>query len=107
MYIVLCRSFACQSKTAMQSVADDNEQDDELDFNVNILGTRKCHIATRGDDKEASLKLYKALVSTSVDAFSSGIRAYKAAIAVKDKKLNFTKLADIAKAKYTSLKIHD
>eukprot|EP00957_Ditylum_brightwellii_P014114 1063992-Ditylum_brightwellii.AAC.3 len=58
-----------------------------------------------GDEKQASLKLYKALVSTSVDAFSSEIRAYKVAITIKDKQLDFTKIMTIAKAKYTSLKM--
>eukprot|EP00957_Ditylum_brightwellii_P126333 9631339-Ditylum_brightwellii.AAC.1 len=56
-----------------------------------------------GDDSQASLKLYEALVLSKVDAFSSKIRAYKTAIAAKDKPLNFTKLLTIARAEYTSL----
>eukprot|EP00957_Ditylum_brightwellii_P115379 8799447-Ditylum_brightwellii.AAC.1 len=54
-----------------------------------------------GNDKQASLKLYNALLLTAVDAFSSEIRAYKAAIAAKNKHLGFTKLTTIACAKYT------
>eukprot|EP00957_Ditylum_brightwellii_P015041 1134571-Ditylum_brightwellii.AAC.1 len=56
-----------------------------------------------GDDSQASLKLYEALVSSKVDAFNSEIRAYKAAIAAKIKPLNFTKLLTIVHAEYTSL----
>eukprot|EP00957_Ditylum_brightwellii_P172602 13139449-Ditylum_brightwellii.AAC.1 len=51
-----------------------------------------------GDDKQTSLRLYKALVMTSVDALSSEIRAYKVAIAARDKQLDFTKLTTISKA---------
>jgi hypothetical protein len=58
-----------------------------------------------GDDSQASLKLYEALVSSKVDAFNSEIRAYKAAIAAKDKPLDFTKILTIACAEYTSLVI--
>eukprot|EP00957_Ditylum_brightwellii_P051581 3911724-Ditylum_brightwellii.AAC.1 len=84
----------------------------ELDFNIDVF----CNYAYEmlktlqdagGNDKQASLKLYPALVLITVDAFSSEIRAYKAAIATKDKLLDFTKLTTIAKAKYTSLKMHD
>eukprot|EP00957_Ditylum_brightwellii_P049817 3776971-Ditylum_brightwellii.AAC.1 len=56
-----------------------------------------------GDDRQASLKLYEALVSSKVNAFNSEIRVYKAAIVAKDKPLYFIKLLTIACAKYTSL----
>eukprot|EP00957_Ditylum_brightwellii_P052647 3991457-Ditylum_brightwellii.AAC.1 len=52
---------------------------------------------TRGNDKQASLKLYKALMLTTVVAFSSEIKTCKAAIAAKDNQLDFTKLTTIAK----------
>eukprot|EP00957_Ditylum_brightwellii_P017873 1345883-Ditylum_brightwellii.AAC.1 len=56
-----------------------------------------------GDDSQASLKLYEALVLSKVDALNSEVRAYKAAIAAKDKPLDFIKLLTIACAEYTSL----
>eukprot|EP00957_Ditylum_brightwellii_P126933 9676866-Ditylum_brightwellii.AAC.1 len=58
-----------------------------------------------GTDKQAPLKLYKALVTSHNDSFNSEIQAYKAAIAAKCKALEFSKLATMTKAKYTSLKI--
>eukprot|EP00957_Ditylum_brightwellii_P120736 9209910-Ditylum_brightwellii.AAC.1 len=59
-----------------------------------------------GDDIQASLKLYEALVLSKVDALNSEIRAYKAAIVAKDNPLVFTKLLTIAGNKYTSLVMH-
>eukprot|EP00957_Ditylum_brightwellii_P149538 11387797-Ditylum_brightwellii.AAC.1 len=56
-----------------------------------------------GDDSQASLKLYEALVLSKVDAFNSEIRVYKAAIVAKEKSLDFTKLLTITHAEYTSL----
>eukprot|EP00957_Ditylum_brightwellii_P145963 11115361-Ditylum_brightwellii.AAC.1 len=56
-----------------------------------------------GDDSQASCKLYEALVLSTVDAFNSEIRVYKAAIVTKDKALDFTKLLTIVHDKYTSL----
>eukprot|EP00957_Ditylum_brightwellii_P033997 2574792-Ditylum_brightwellii.AAC.1 len=65
--------------------------------------TLKTLCNTGGDDSQASLKLYEALVLSKVNAFNSDIRAYNAAIVAKDKPLNFTKLLTIARAEYTSL----
>eukprot|EP00957_Ditylum_brightwellii_P139907 10661215-Ditylum_brightwellii.AAC.1 len=45
---------------------------------------------TGGDDKQAALKLYEALVTTKNDSFNSEIRAYKAAVAAKDQNLSFS-----------------
>ena len=80
----------------------------KMKFNVNKFcdnsaETLKPLCDACGDDSQASLKLYEALVSSKVDAFNSEIRAYKAAIAAKDKPLDFTKLLTIACAEYTSL----
>eukprot|EP00957_Ditylum_brightwellii_P008772 665086-Ditylum_brightwellii.AAC.1 len=72
-----------------------------MNFNVNKF----CNYSTEtlktlrdagGDDSQASLKLYEALVVSKVDAFNSEIRAYKATILAKDKPLDFTKLLTIA-----------
>eukprot|EP00957_Ditylum_brightwellii_P064499 4894877-Ditylum_brightwellii.AAC.1 len=57
----------------------------DLKFDVNKF----CDYATEtlktlrnagGDDKQAALKLYEALVTTKNDSFNSEIRAYKAAV---------------------------
>ena len=142
MYIALWKSFARPIKTAMQTIADDNDTDGpallyhllrqytgtaesvirtyqlslnnlpeklaEMKFDVDKFcdysaETLKTLRDAGGDDSQASLKLYEALVSSKVDAFNSEIRAYKAAIAAKDKPLDFTKLLTIARAEYTSL----
>eukprot|EP00957_Ditylum_brightwellii_P141451 10776244-Ditylum_brightwellii.AAC.1 len=58
-----------------------------------------------GDDNQASLKLYEALVSSILDAFNSEFRTYKAEISRKDKLLDFIKLMTIEHTKYTSLTI--
>eukprot|EP00957_Ditylum_brightwellii_P060286 4578650-Ditylum_brightwellii.AAC.1 len=63
----------------------------------------KTLCGVEGDDKQASLKLHKALVSTKVDAFSCKIRAYKAAVATNDRLLDFTKLTNITSMEYTFL----
>eukprot|EP00957_Ditylum_brightwellii_P024318 1833864-Ditylum_brightwellii.AAC.1 len=83
----------------------------EMKFNVDKFcnysaETLKTLRNIGGDDSQASLKLYEALILSKVDAFNSEIRAYKAAIAAKDKPLDFTKLLTIARAKYTSLVMH-
>eukprot|EP00957_Ditylum_brightwellii_P181411 13818966-Ditylum_brightwellii.AAC.1 len=51
----------------------------------------------KGDDKQAALKLYKALVTTKNDSFNSEIQAYKAAVVAKDQNLSFSKLINVAK----------
>eukprot|EP00957_Ditylum_brightwellii_P205131 15342427-Ditylum_brightwellii.AAC.1 len=84
----------------------------EVDFDIDAF----CNYASKtletlkdagGDVKQASFNLIEALVLTSVDTFSSEIRAYKSAIAAKDKQLDFTKLTTIAKTKCPSLNIHN
>eukprot|EP00957_Ditylum_brightwellii_P113733 8671337-Ditylum_brightwellii.AAC.1 len=133
MYIALWKSFAHQIKTAMKIITDNNmingtaelvirtnhsflnnllEKLEELDFDVDICckytsKTIKTLQDAEGNDKQTLLKLYNALVLIKVNAFSSAIRAYKAAVVAKDKKLDFTKLTTIASAKYTSLKMCD
>eukprot|EP00957_Ditylum_brightwellii_P057956 4394385-Ditylum_brightwellii.AAC.1 len=52
--------------------------------------TLKTLCTAGGDDSQASLKLYEALVSSKVDDFNSEIRAYQAAIVAKNKPLDFT-----------------
>eukprot|EP00957_Ditylum_brightwellii_P007762 587237-Ditylum_brightwellii.AAC.1 len=59
-----------------------------------------------GDDSQATLKLYEALVLSKVDAFNSEVRSYKATIVAKDKPLDFTKLLTIVCSEYTSLVMH-
>eukprot|EP00957_Ditylum_brightwellii_P035516 2692901-Ditylum_brightwellii.AAC.1 len=80
----------------------------EMKFDVNkfcnySVETLKTLCGAGGDDSQASLKLYDALVLSKVDAFNSEIKAYKTAIVAKDKSLDFTKLLTITHAKYTSL----
>eukprot|EP00957_Ditylum_brightwellii_P098713 7519313-Ditylum_brightwellii.AAC.1 len=79
-----------------------------LEYNVDkfcdyTTKTLKTLCNAGGNGTQASLKLYEALTSLKVDAFNSKIRAYKAAVSVKDKTLDFTKLTTIACTEDTSL----
>eukprot|EP00957_Ditylum_brightwellii_P147940 11264796-Ditylum_brightwellii.AAC.1 len=72
----------------------------ELGFNIDkfcnyTLETIKTLSDAGDNDSQASLKLYKVLVSSKIDAFNSETRAYKEAVAAKDKSLDFTKLKTI------------
>eukprot|EP00957_Ditylum_brightwellii_P014008 1056747-Ditylum_brightwellii.AAC.1 len=58
-----------------------------------------------GNNKQAALKLCKALVTTKNDSFNSEIQAYKAAIAAKDQTLSFSKLINVAKTEYKPMLI--
>eukprot|EP00957_Ditylum_brightwellii_P051524 3906517-Ditylum_brightwellii.AAC.2 len=79
------------------------EKLEELRFDVNkfcdyAAETLKTLCDAGGDDTQASLKLYEALMSSKVDAFNSEIRAYKATVSAKDIPLDFTKFTTIAHA---------
>eukprot|EP00957_Ditylum_brightwellii_P060528 4595805-Ditylum_brightwellii.AAC.1 len=74
----------------------------DLKFNIDKF----CDYATEtlktlhnagGDNKQAALKLYEALVTTKNNSFNSKIQAYKAAVATKDQNLSFSKLVNVAK----------
>eukprot|EP00957_Ditylum_brightwellii_P135200 10309432-Ditylum_brightwellii.AAC.2 len=87
------------------------EKLEEVGFDVN----RFCEYASemlktlcdaRGIGKQSPFELYKVLVPTNVDAYSSETRSYKAAVATKDKLFDFTKLTTIAHTEYTSLIMH-
>eukprot|EP00957_Ditylum_brightwellii_P010964 830796-Ditylum_brightwellii.AAC.1 len=74
----------------------------DLKFNVDefcdyATKTLKTLRNARGDNKQAALKLYKALVTTKNGSFNSEIRAYKAAVGAKDQNLSFSKLVNVAK----------
>eukprot|EP00957_Ditylum_brightwellii_P024512 1850263-Ditylum_brightwellii.AAC.1 len=74
----------------------------DLKFDVDKLcnyatETLKALRDTGGDDKQATLKLYKALVTTKNNSFNSEIQAYKAAVVAKDQNLSFSKLVNVAK----------
>eukprot|EP00957_Ditylum_brightwellii_P108651 8287205-Ditylum_brightwellii.AAC.1 len=123
MYIALWKSFVCPIKTVMQTYANNNKIDGPAllyhflrqytgtaesiirtyQLNLNNLTDKLEALGYNANNTQASLKLYKALTSSIVDAFNSEIRAYKAAVSLKDKTLDFTKLTTIACAKYTSL----
>eukprot|EP00957_Ditylum_brightwellii_P020208 1524080-Ditylum_brightwellii.AAC.1 len=62
---------------------------------------------TGGDDKQAALKLYEALVMTKNNSFNSEIQAHKAAVTAKDQNLSFTKLINAAKTEYKSMLIRN
>eukprot|EP00957_Ditylum_brightwellii_P062355 4731419-Ditylum_brightwellii.AAC.1 len=83
----------------------------ELGFNINMFcyyvsEMLKTLCDTGDDDTQTSLKFYKALALTKFDTSSSEIRTYKAAVATKDRPLDFIKLTTIAHTKYTSLVMH-
>eukprot|EP00957_Ditylum_brightwellii_P002788 214793-Ditylum_brightwellii.AAC.1 len=120
MYIMLWKSLIHRIKTAIQTITDDNKEDGPAllcHLLCQYIGTSKfCSYVSKtlktlqdagGNDKQAPLKLYEALVLTSVDGISSKTRAYKVVIVAKDKQLHFTKLTTISKAKYTALKMSD
>eukprot|EP00957_Ditylum_brightwellii_P161466 12293936-Ditylum_brightwellii.AAC.1 len=95
-------------KTYQQSLNNLPERLKELGFAINkfcnyMSEKLKTLCGVGSNDKQASLKLYKVLVSTRVGAFSFEIRACKAAVATKNKVLDFFKLMTIACTKYTSL----
>eukprot|EP00957_Ditylum_brightwellii_P137804 10505401-Ditylum_brightwellii.AAC.1 len=74
----------------------------DLKFNVNkfcdyTTETLKTLRNAGGDNRQAALKLYKALVTTKNDSFNSKIQAYKAAVAAKDQNLSLSKLVNVAK----------
>eukprot|EP00957_Ditylum_brightwellii_P000465 35947-Ditylum_brightwellii.AAC.1 len=114
LYHLLCQYTGTADsviRTYQLSLNNLPEKLSEMKFNVDKFynysaETLKTLRNVGGDDSQASLKLYEVLVLSKVDAFNSDIRAYKAAIATKDKPLDFTKLLTIAQAEYTSLVMH-
>eukprot|EP00957_Ditylum_brightwellii_P039166 2962204-Ditylum_brightwellii.AAC.1 len=129
MFIALWKSFAQHVKMTLQTVTDEHKcnvqsiirtsQDllNTLPNKLNELGfdiAKFCGYTTKtiktlrssgGTDKQAPLKLYETLVTSHNDSFHLEIQVYKAAIADKSKALELLKLATMAKAEYTFLKI--